>query len=292
MRDNFQGIGWFARKSPDPHPTIDFYRDVMGLPGIRGRAYSQMFWVGDTTVLWVSIGGTRPPVYTDRSQAPLIPVFRCHGIQTTIDRLTAAGVTFINDFRPEPYNRLAYFLDPSGNVTGLQERSRESPRPQDREAWRRWDAGETRVEGLPPLPPDIQELGWVVLRVTDLARSTAFYRDVVGFPLVHERPGGAMFSLGETVLMDIQPGGEPQPPFADRKDANNCVIMRVHGLDELADEMAAKGVQFVNPPFDGSGRLAYFTDPDGILWGLQERLPGSPRPEDIEAERRWAARAH
>jgi predicted enzyme related to lactoylglutathione lyase len=288
MRDTYQGIGWFARKTPDPHPTIDFYRDIVGLPALRGRDHSQMFWVGETTVLWVTLGGSRPPVYTDRAQAPLIPVFRCHGIQRTIDRLKTAGATFINDFHPEPSSRLAYFLDPSGNVTGLQERSRESPRPADQEAWRRWDAGETRVEGIPPLPPDIQSLGWVVLRVSDLERSKAFYRDVVGFPLVSEREGGAMFDLGETVLMDIQPGGTPQPPVADRKDANNCVMMRVHGLDALARDLAAKGVHFVNPPFDGSGRLAYFTDPDGILWGLQERLPDSPRPEDREAARRWA----
>jgi predicted enzyme related to lactoylglutathione lyase len=290
MHEHYHGVGWFARKTPDPHPTIDFYRDVVGFPGIRGRAHSQMFWVGETTVLWISRGGTRPPVMTDRAQAPVVPVFRCHGIQGTIDRLKAAGTVFLNDFRPEPYNRLAYFLDPSGNVTGLQERSRESPRPHDREAWRRWDAGETRIEGLPPLPPDIQSLGWVVLRVTDLDRSKAFYRDVVGFPLVSERDGGAMFDLGETVLLDIQPGGEPQPPIADRTEANNCVMMRVHRLDELAAKLAANGVRFVNPPFDGSGRLAYFTDPDGILWGFQERLPTSPRAEDIEAARRWAAR--
>ena len=43
MRETIQSVGWFARKAPDPHPTMDFYREVMGLPPLRGREHSQMF---------------------------------------------------------------------------------------------------------------------------------------------------------------------------------------------------------------------------------------------------------
>jgi predicted enzyme related to lactoylglutathione lyase len=289
-RNGLQGVGWFSRRCPDPLPTVAFYRDVMGLPLLRGKADSGMFWAGETSTFWVNPGGETPPVYTDRSQSQCTPVFRVHGLPRVMARLESGGARFINDIQMQE-GRIAYFLDPSGNVTGIQERLRTSSRAEDQEAFRRWEAGETRIEGIPQLPEDIQSLGWVMVRCQDVQAQVAFYRDVLGM-----HPGGRlgiMLGPGETQLFEFMADGEPQPVPADRKAVSNAPIIRVAALDPVAAALDAAGVRWVNPPFsnDATGRLAYFVDPENRLVGLQERTPVSERPEDLEAARRRAAAA-
>ena len=58
----------------------------------------------------------------------------------------------------------------------------------------------------------IQELGHAVLYVTNIQRSTSFYRDLLGFPLIGSAPGMAAFSSGRThhELLLIEIGGKPK----------------------------------------------------------------------------------
>lgn len=288
MAHTIQSLGWFVRRSPDPVRLSAFFRDVLGLPVLRTGPTHTMFWAGETSSFEVNLGGGPQPVYTDRSQAPCVPIFRAHDIDATIARLKKAGVTFINDFLRE-HNHLAYFLDPDGHVTGLQERYRTSPRDVDHEAWRRWDAGETRIPFVGPMPPDLQHIGWVVLRVKDVMAEIAFYRDVVGLKVeVDYGEHGALLGFGETALLEISEGCPPQPIPNDRAEVPDTFIIRVRDTDESYEYLKSKGVHFVNPPFDiTDGRLAYFTDPEGHLVGIQRRRPTSERAEDHEANRRW-----
>lgn len=57
----------------------------------------------------------------------------------------------------------------------------------------------------------IHELGHVVLYVTDIEKSTSFYHDILGFPLIGTAPGMAAFSSGRThhELLLIEVGGKP-----------------------------------------------------------------------------------
>lgn len=290
MRERLIGLGWFVRRTSDVPRLARFFRDVVGLPVLREHGDFAQFWAGEATVFELALGGQPNPDYTDRAQAPSVPIFRVHGIRGTIQRLREAGVRFINEFERE-HNHLAYFLDPLGNVTGLQERYRSSDRPEDREAWRRWDAGETRLDGVPPLPPDLQHLGWVVFRSLDPAAQIAFYRDVVGLEVaVRYSETNALLRLGDGVLLEISPGSSPQPRPADRSEVTNTPVLRVRDLDTVVADLKANGVEFVNDPFDiPFGRIAYFIDPENHLLGLQERSPDSDRVEDREARRRWGA---
>jgi predicted enzyme related to lactoylglutathione lyase len=290
MRANVQGLGWYVRRSADPAKLAVFYRDVFGLPVLRSSPTVTMFWAGETSVFEINMGGSPQPAYTDRSQAPCAPIFRVHGFESTMARLKAAGVPFINDFTRE-YNRLAYFLDPDGHVTGIQERNRQSPRDADAEAWRRWDAGETRLPGADPMPPDLQHLGWIVVRVNNQGRQTAFYREVVGLDAAIVGTPGLMLDLGDTVLFEVGEGCPPQPIPSDRTEVSNTFILRVHDIDGIVADLKRQNVHFVNEIFEiPSGRLAYFVDPEGHLVGLQQRSPSSERIEDREANRRWEAR--
>ncbi|MCS7001433.1 MAG: VOC family protein [Dehalococcoidia bacterium] len=282
-----EGLGWFVRRAPDPEPVIAFFREVVGLPVIRETGRSTMFWAGETTVFEVGYGGQPNPPYTDRAQAPVTPIWRCANIQATIDRLTAHGVTFINDFTRD-HNRLAYFLDPAGNVTGLQERFPSSPRPQDIEARRRWEAGPRQLPGVDPLPPDLQHLGWVVYRVPRPRAEIAFLTDAFGLAIGHDYgEHGALLELDPVTLWEISAGGGPPAPITDVHDLNNCAILRVRNFDALITRLRAREVRFVQEPLTfATGRIAFIVDAEGQVTGIQERLATSDRVEDREARRR------
>ncbi|MCS6801515.1 MAG: VOC family protein [Chloroflexota bacterium] len=270
-------IGWFVRRTPALEQTAAFYREVVGLPLLRTEGETQLFWAGESMIFAVGAGGTLPPPYTDRAETTCIPVFRCLDLASVLARILAAGRPILND-RQLIHGRLVYIVDPSGNVTGFQERSRTSPRPEDREAFRRLERGAPLLPGVSPLPPDLYGLGWVVSWFQDEARAIRFYRDVVGLPdsgnTVHG--GGALLSLGPTVLLDAKGGGRVQPAAADRFAANNLFILRVDDLDREVDRLRAHGVRFVHDPFQtDEGTFAYFADPEGQLVGLH--APHTPR---------------
>ncbi len=127
--------------------------------------------------------------------------------------------------------------------------------------------------------------------VSDLDRSVAFYRDVLGLTLKHMAapkgekvsavtgyPGStlrtALLYSGEHEVELIQyltPAGKPQIP--ERRDAG-AAHMAFRSKDIEADyrRLKDKGVRFVSPPQDfGTAKACYFTDPDGITLELLQR---------------------
>jgi predicted enzyme related to lactoylglutathione lyase len=278
-------LGWFMRRVPDRGPTVAFYRDVLGLPVLPVPRRAEMFWAGETMVFCIGDGGAEPPVFTDRTQSTCIPVFRCINLESVMERVTKAGRPVIND-RQLDHGRLIYVLDPSGNVTGFQERYRNSTRQQDADAFRRIDNGENTLAGVGPMPPDIYGLGWIVSWFENEESQIAWYRDVAGFSESGNptHSGGAMLSLGTSVLFDAKGGGQRVPPVTNRLEASNLFIMRVDNFDEVVAGLKQRGAEFFHEPFDNGGKLAYIVDPEGQLIGFQQRHDDSPRPEDI-AER-------
>jgi predicted enzyme related to lactoylglutathione lyase len=120
------------------------------------------------------------------------------------------------------------------------------------------------------------KLELVILPVSDPDRSIAFYRDLVGFNLDHDRtvsddlrfvqltpPGSACsIALGKG-LTDAQPGSVKgmQVVVADAEAARSQLVAR--GVDATAVETF---------PW---GSFTHFKDPDGNGWSVQQ-LP--PRP--------------
>ena len=112
--------------------------------------------------------------------------------------------------------------------------------------------------------------------VTDLDRSVAFYRDVLGIPLLFRVPGQPMafFASGQVRLYL---GVPERPEFTSR-----CVLyFTVDDLDAEHARLVAAGVPGQGPPHlvhrDGDGELwmAFFTDPDGHHIGLTQQRPGA-----------------
>lgn len=132
----------------------------------------------------------------------------------------------------------------------------------------------------------------VTLGVTDLARSTAFYRDGLGFP-VHEAggPGITFFALSammlslyprDALMAEANPGRTP----ADGQAPHNFTI--AHNVasraevDAVLAEAQAAGAVIVKPAAETfwGGYSGYFADPDGFRW---EVATGSGLPVDPSA---------
>ncbi|BCB81794.1 hypothetical protein GCM10022251_14750 [Phytohabitans flavus] len=109
--------------------------------------------------------------------------------------------------------------------------------------------------------------------VRDIDRSVAFYRDVLGIPLLFQVPGQQMafFASGDVRLyLGVPESAE----FASR-----CTLyFRVDDIEAEHDRLVAAGVESFGKPHvvhrDGATELwmSFFSDPDGHKLGLmQER---------------------
>ena len=145
-------------------------------------------------------------------------------------------------------------------------------------------------------PFDVQRLDHVVLRVADLERSIAWYRDVLGcrverrrddLGLVHLRAGASMIDL---VALDGRLGraGGAGPGAEGRNVDHLC--LRIDPFDETAlrAHLARFGIAPVGPAeinfgAEGDGLSLYFQDPDGNtieLKGPASRMAGVGRAGD------------
>jgi predicted enzyme related to lactoylglutathione lyase len=294
MLAGIQGLGWLVRRTDDPQGLAAFYRDVIGLPLLRTHGTTTVFWCGETVVMGINSGGRPQPRYSDRSEAPSMPIFRVHSMERTTMQLRERGVEFVN----EPFDIgggvLAYIRDPGGHITGLQERSESSDRPQDVEWRKRRDAGELSVLNAPNFDGHIAGLGWIVVRCTDLAAEIEFYCDTLGFEVILSGERAALLALGGTLILEIALGCPPQPIPTDRAEVPDTFLLRVDDSDTLAAQLERTGVHRIGEIHrteDGGGTIHYFLDPENHLFGIQSRTKASERVEDVEARRRRALRS-
>ncbi|MDQ2934162.1 MAG: VOC family protein [Chloroflexota bacterium] len=123
-----------------------------------------------------------------------------------------------------------------------------------------------------------------LLVVSDLRRSVAFYRDVLGARLYGEYGGtSAVFEIAGAWIL-IVTGGEPTPDKptvsfvrpADRERVDHEIIFRVDDCRAAHEELARRGAEFLTPPLDRGGEIRCFLrDPDGHLIELSELTGGA-----------------
>jgi catechol 2,3-dioxygenase-like lactoylglutathione lyase family enzyme len=112
----------------------------------------------------------------------------------------------------------------------------------------------------------------VPLRSTDVDRSKAFYVDQVGFDLDHDvSPGNGM-----RVVQLTPPGSACSVVFGvGISDPDAAPVLNLHlvvdDLEGARGALVAKGVEVSDINDMGGGvRYAFFSDPDGNSWALQQ----------------------
>ncbi|GAA4713961.1 VOC family protein [Phytohabitans rumicis] len=143
-----------------------------------------------------------------------------------------------------------------------EEEEPEAPAPEDTD-----DGLDDLITAYPSARPgpggSIHGVGVTVL-VTDLARSVAFYRDMLGFYEIDGGDGNAVLASGDTRLVlrqisDVSPAG-PRTVHLN---------LEVGDVTAMHDELKAKGVRFTYAPrpVNKGAKLelwaAAFKDPDG-----------------------------
>jgi lactoylglutathione lyase len=121
-------------------------------------------------------------------------------------------------------------------------------------------------------------VNYAIVFVSDMARSVAFYRDVLGLPLRFESPGWTEFATdGATLALHLSaapnPGDDPAHAAAGRCRPG----LSVPDLDAFHRRMADRGVPCVQEPKAVFGaRVAQYADPDGLNISVGEERRGRP----------------
>jgi catechol 2,3-dioxygenase-like lactoylglutathione lyase family enzyme len=121
-----------------------------------------------------------------------------------------------------------------------------------------------------------------ILIVSDLARSRAFYEDVMGFQYVDGDDTSAFFRCGDDVFVLNNYAGAEMMMTPDAVDHESRTAARtinstgVESVDAVYEELASKGVEFIRPPEDRwwGKRVAFFRDPDGHVWEIHQDAEG------------------
>lgn len=138
----------------------------------------------------------------------------------------------------------------------------------------------------------ITRLNHAVLYVRDVDASVAFYRDVLGFRVVNQMPGGAfMQASGSTNDHDLAffaIGAQAQPSQAGKQTVGLYhLAWEVDTLDELARIAALLTEQnaLVGATDHSSTKSLYGRDPDGIEFEIAWIVPAARLTEEILARR-------
>ncbi len=117
-------------------------------------------------------------------------------------------------------------------------------------------------------------LGQIALTVSDVARSTTFYRDAVGLPFLFAAgPTLSFLALGGVRLMLSGPEGDLTP------GGSTVLYLKVPDIVATFSEMRSRGVPFVDEPHliatmpDHDLWMTFFRDPDGHTLALMCERP-------------------
>lgn len=132
------------------------------------------------------------------------------------------------------------------------------------------------------------------LIVRQVARSRAFYADVLGGQVVIEENPCIVKLANSWIIMN--PGGGPTPdkpgisvvPYEPSNEVSTFLNLRVADIHACYRDWKAKGADFVTEPIDRVAEVrCYMRDPDGYLievgqaTGMLEGRFAKKRPEDL-----------
>jgi len=135
----------------------------------------------------------------------------------------------------------------------------------------------------------LKAIGHVALKVVDIERSLAFYRDTLGFAEMMRlnRDDGSLWlvylRITDTQFIELFPGGEGARAPGSDATAINHFCLECHDLDATAAVLRDAGVHLTVEPKTGAdhNRQCWIVDPDGNRIEFMQMAPNSMQVEAI-----------
>jgi lactoylglutathione lyase len=114
---------------------------------------------------------------------------------------------------------------------------------------------------------------YAIVFVSDMKKSVAFYRDVIGLTLRFESPEWTEFATeGATLALHASEASKSELENPQPEPAGRCRPgLAVPNLDEFHQRMVEKRVPCIQEPTETFGaRIAQYVDPDGLVISVSE----------------------
>src|SRR6186997_334347 len=126
----------------------------------------------------------------------------------------------------------------------------------------------------------LKSVGAITLFVEDPRRSQSFYEKVFALPVIWEDEDSAVFQFENTLVNLLKMSAareliEPGSVASREAGSRFQLTIWVDDADAVSAELAERGVELLNGPMNREWgvRTASFTDPDGHIWEIAQKLP-------------------
>jgi lactoylglutathione lyase len=126
----------------------------------------------------------------------------------------------------------------------------------------------------------LKSVGAITLFVEDPRRSQSFYEEVFALPVIWEDEDSAVFRFENTLVNLLKVSAardliEPGSVASREAGSRFQLTIWVDDADAVSAELAKRGVELLNGPMNREWgvRTASFTDPDGHIWEIAQKLP-------------------
>jgi catechol 2,3-dioxygenase-like lactoylglutathione lyase family enzyme len=126
----------------------------------------------------------------------------------------------------------------------------------------------------------LKSVGAITLFVEDPRLSQSFYERVFALPVIWEDDDSAVFRFENTIVNLLKMAAardliEPGSVASREAGSRFQLTIWVDDAYAVSAELAKRGVELLNGPMDREWgvRTASFTDPDGHIWEIAQKLP-------------------